>query len=246
MFDNFTLGTCSYNTPHITMTMLKSWKEVNGHISNKLYIVDNSNDEETAKLLTDNEIRYDRVVGGTHFSGVQRMLNNVQTKYLLLVDTDVIFKKDLSEIVKFFIEGKFTIMGEACGDRGGQPLFTRIHPWFCFIDVENVRAKNISFVNMPKIKATGSEQYYGSVPLVSSIRNKKYDVGATFLEDILKVGLRAYNKKLDPEYYFHYEGMSWRGSSGIPQLINAQKENEIAYQSDYEKFKDVDIKGWFV
>jgi hypothetical protein len=225
--------------------MLKSWKEINGAISNKVYIVDNSTNDETANLLNENEIKFNRMVGGSHFNGVQTMLNNIQTKYLLLVDTDVIFKKDLTDIVNFFIDGKYTIMGEACGDRGGQPLFTRIHPWFCLIDVENVRARKIPFVNMPKIRATGSEQYYGSVPLIGSARNKKYDVGATFLEDIIQSGLRAYNKKLDPEYYFHYEGMSWRGNSGIPQLINAQKENEINYQVDYEKFKDVDIKGWF-
>ena len=245
MFDNLTLGTCSYDTPHITMTMLKSWKEVNSNISNNVYIVDNSHTDDTTKLLIDNEIPYVRNVGGSHFSGVQTMLNNVKTKYLLLVDTDVIFKKDLTDVVNFFINGQYTIMGEVCGDRGGQPLFPRTHPWFCFIDVENVRLKRIPFVNMAKIRATGSEQYYGSVPLISSVRNRKYDVGATFLEDIMQARLKAFNRKLDPEYYFHYEGMSWRGNSGIPSLVSAQKENEVNYQIDYEKYKDIDIKGWY-
>jgi len=245
MFDDLTLGTCSYNTPHITMTMLKSWKVINSDVTNKLCIIDNSHNEDTAQLLQDNEINYQRVVGGTHYNGVQLMLNNVTTKYLLLVDTDVIFNKDLTDIINFFINGNYTIMGEVCGDRGGQPLFPRIHPWFCLINVEHIRSKKIAFVNMPKIKATNSQQYYANMPLISSVRNRKYDVGATFLEDIIHARLKAYNSKLDPEYYFHYEGMSWRGSSGIPSLVNAQKANEIAYQSDYEKYKDVDIKGWF-
>lgn len=245
MFDNFSLVTCSYNTPHITMTMLKSWKEINGNVSNQLYLVDNSVDESTVELLKNNDIEYARSIGGKHFEGVQHILSNVKTKYALLVDTDVIFKKDITPILEMFIKGEYAIMGEVCGDRGGQPLFPRIHPWFCFIDVEKIRNRRIAFVNPRKLTLTNSWGYHGNDALDNGRPGRKYDVGATFLEDIMQSGLKAYNIKLDPEYYFHYEGMSWRGSSGIPSLVNAQRANEIAYQSDYEKFKNVDIKGWY-
>lgn len=245
MFDDFSLVSCSYDTPHVTLTMLKSWKEVNGKVSNKIFIVDNSNNEETSEILKENDIKFKRNNGGAHFNGVQIILNEVTTRYVLLVDTDVIFNKDISPIFEMFKKNNYTIMGEVCGDRGGQSLFPRIHPWFCFIDVEQVRKNRISFINPSKIRITNSDRFYGNNPINPYSPGRKYDVGATFLEDIMQKGLKAYNIKLDPEYYFHYEGMSWRGKSGIPQLINAQKENEILYQSDYEKYKEVDIKGWF-
>ena len=55
MFDDFSLVSCSYDTPHVTLTMLKSWKEVNGKVSNKIFIVDNSNNEETSEILKEND-----------------------------------------------------------------------------------------------------------------------------------------------------------------------------------------------
>lgn len=246
MFDNFSLVTCNYGTPHITETMLKSWKVINGEVSNKLFMVDNSVDNDSEEMLKSNLIEYARRVNGKHFEGVQHILNNVETRYVLLVDTDVIFNKNITPMLNFFIEGKYAIMGEVCGDRGGQILYPRIHPWFCFIDIKQIRDNRISFVNHAKVANTGSGGFYGNGALDNnSRRNRKYDVGATFLEDIIQRGLKAYNKKMDPEYYFHYEGMSWRGASGIPSLVNAQKENEILYQMDYEKYKDVDIIGWY-
>ena len=40
--------------------------------------------------------------------------------------------------------------------------------------------------------------------------------------------------------------MSWRGKSGIPGLVNANNANEEAYKKDFEKFKEVDISGWYI
>lgn len=245
MLDDLSLVSCSYNTPNITITMLKSWKRVNGNITNKIMIMDNSSNEETARLLHDYEVPFIRNPSSSHFEGVQLILDNVKTKYILLVDTDVIFNKNILEIYNMFKSEGYAMMGEVCGDRGGQPLYNRVHPWFCFIDVEQIRNNDIKFANFDKINRTNSNSYYGTNPLVSEVGGKKYDVGATFYEDILEKGLTIKDIKLDPEYYYHYEGMSWRGDSGVASLIQENLRNTMRYDSEYRRLLAEPIKKWF-
>lgn len=245
MHDNLSLVTCNYDTPHIITTMLRSWVSVNSNVSNKTYIVDNSNNEESAKLLHNDKIPFVRNPGGKHYEGVQIILDNVQTRYVLLVDTDVLFNKNIGQIFEEFVAGGYAIMGEVCGDRGGFSLHDRIHPWFCFIDVEQIRSKNIKFVNWDKINSTNSNGFYYNNPLNANDGLRKYDVGATFLEDIVSAGLTYKNIKLDPEYYYHFEGMSWRGASGVPNLVHANNQNEMRYRGYYNTLSRVRLGSFF-
>ena len=251
-FDDLTLVTCSYDTPHITMTMLRSWASVNGDVSNNLMLIDNSVEEDTAELLHKNNIFFIRNPSSKHYEGVEIALKLVTTKYALLVDTDIIFNKNLGDIFQMFKDNNYTIMGEVCGSRGGVELYDRIHPWFCFIDVENVNKNNIKFANIEKIYRTSSEGAFGITGIDNidgfhrNVPSKFYDVGATFYEDILEKGLTSFNIKLDPEYYFHYEGMSWRGKSGIPGLVQANIRNEMTYVNEHRKYSGVNIKDWFI
>jgi len=242
---DITLITCSYDTPKVTLTMLKSWKHINSNITNNLLLIDNSTNEDTAELLHESKIPFYRNPDGRHYEGVQIALDKCNTKYALLVDTDVIFKENLSAIVNTFIDSGCAIMGEECGDRGGSKLYTRIHPWFCFIDVEQVKNKNIKFINMDKIIKTNSGRFYSAIPTSSVVNGKKYDVGATFYEDIIENGLKAFNIKLDPKYYFHYEGLSWQGKSGNAQLIEINRRNLIYYSKEEMKLQHEALSDWY-
>lgn len=243
---DITLITCSYDTPKVTLTMLKSWKHINSNITNNLLLIDNSTNEDTAELLHESKIPFYRNPDGRHYEGVQIALDKCNTKYALLVDTDVIFKENLSAIVNTFIDSGCAIMGEECGDRGGYKLYTRIHPWFCFIDVEQVKNKNIKFINMDKIIKTNSGQFYNGININANNIYKKYDVGATFYEDIVENGLKAFNIKLDPKYYFHYEGMSWKGKSKDRGFIATNNKNMILYSKDELKLRHEDLKDWYI
>ena len=242
---DLTLATCNYNTPEILETMLKSWKQVNGDVTNKCLVVDNSTEKASYKFLEKNKIWHVKNPGGTHPNGVQIALDMVKTKYMLLVDTDIIFKKNLLEVFSQYVSMNYNMVGEVCGDRGGFQLFRRVNPWFCLIDVEFVNYYSIRFTDMNRIRATRSEGFFKNNPIAVNAGAKQYDVGATFLEDVMKHNGAVYNIRLEDEYFKHFEGMSWRKNSGIDSLVEANNRNEIEYENEYKKHVNSGIGDFF-
>lgn len=242
--DNITLITCSYNTPDVTLTMLKSFFKHHG--PTKVLVCDNSTNNETSKLFDQNNVQYFENKGGVHIKSVDLLFDKVETKYALLVDTDIIFLKDNSTLFEKFKEANICLLGEICGDRGGKKIHNRVHPWYCFIDVDAVKSNNIKFYN-PHKHFSKSE--------------KIYDVGCTFFSDIrdkkLKIG--NLNTKIASLYYKHYEGMSWRTKrfgdtdGDIDFDSNATHTNrglyeyglmvEHNYKQEVEKYKDQKINA---
>ena len=192
---NITLASCSYNTPLVTLTMIKSFFH---HHNEKVpvFICDNSTNEDTSELLTKHKIPFLRNVNGLHSPSVDVLINHCNTDYMLLVDTDVIFLKNHNTLLEQLIGMDLTLMGEVCGDRGGKRLHKRVHPWHCFINVKHIKQHNIKFYDSTRLSDPSSEIIY--------------DVGSSFFEDIRKLKLNIGNCKLQDVYYKHYEGMSWR------------------------------------
>jgi len=192
---DLTLLTCSYNTPFITLTMLKSWVSVHNNVQ-QLIVIDNSTDELTRGLLFNHKIPYKCFPGNSHGQGVNEAINLCKTKYALLVDTDVVFLKNHTDIFEQFKNMDLTIMGKVEGDRGGKSIYNRVNPWHCFIDVKKIKNNNIKFFDEQRMKD-------------SFKTNKIYDIGSTFLEDIKNASLKIGNVDLEHNYYIHLEGMSW-------------------------------------
>lgn len=205
-----TIGTCSYNTPVITETMLKSLVDVSGrHFidQNKLLIVDNSTDGRTASNLNRYNIPYIKNPGGRHEEGAQILLDNCSTRYLLLVDTDVLFLKNPSGVLDLIQNNN--LLGKVTGSRGGKILKDRVDPWFCLIDIDFVKKHNIPF------SAEGREEWNQDA--------MEYDVGTSFYEDIVNAGGSIKDIDLEKEYFEHIEGMSWQYRAGSPVLRDRHK-----------------------
>lgn len=237
--NDLTLATCSFGTPLITLNMLKSFSYF--HPTTNILISENSNDDETRNLLDKHNIKYLSNPGFHHSIGVDVLIDNCKTKYMLLVDTDVIFLKSISYIYEKFKQVKGTICGVVQGDRGGMILYDRVCPWFCFIDIETIRKHNI--------------KYYDNVRFTQHLITEQdklriYDVGATFLEDIKNNGLKlvSITESVQNEYIKHFEGMSWRkhiGNDALKKLaIVVEKEYDTTIANS--KFKDVLLKGKFI
>lgn len=230
--DDLTLITCSYNTPDITINMLKSWMYVHNH-TQQLILIDGSTDDATKILLENNNIPYISNPGGTHGQNVNIGLENCKTKYALLVDSDVIFLKHHNDIFNQFKEAKVAILGKIEGDRGGKKIYNRVNPWHCFIDVETIKNNNIVFFNETKMKESFKTE-------------KIYDIGSTFFEDIKKANLKIGDVDLLGKYYYHFEGMSWyknkydasKEDTGIDFGGTHNNPNYIqAYEHKYQLFK---------
>lgn len=241
--DNLTLATCSYNTPLVTITMLKSFFK--HHEPTKVLVCENSTNNETLNFLEKEKVPYIKNPNSLHATSVDLLFEECKTDYMLLVDTDIIFLKNHINIFEQFIEMDITLLGEICGDRGGKKLHNRVHPWHCFINIKHIKENNIKF--------------YDPLRLSNNNGKKIYDVGASFFEDIKNKQLRIGNIKLQDNYYKHYEGMSWRvqkfgqSNGNIDTDILATHNNhemykyglliEKFYQAEIENYKNIPINA---
>lgn len=242
---DITLVSCNYNTPEQIKTLLKSWAFHNHDVSRECLIMEHSSNEETIPFYVENSIPYIRNKGSVHYRGVEAALHLVNTKYMLLVDSDVVFNKSINQIIDYYVMNNIQLAGHVEGDRGLYLLYRRIHPWYCFIDVEFIRKHSIRFVDMNRVISTKSDGFYMNVPVTQYDGIRKYDVGATFLEDAMKHGARVLNQNLEGDYFTHYEGMSWRGQSGNITLINKNIEINEKYKLEYSRYGEVELSGFF-
>jgi hypothetical protein len=215
---DITIISCSYNTPKVTENMLKSFLAFHPNV--EVLICENSTDNITENILKSSNVPYIRNRGGVHGESIDLLLDKVQTTNALLVDTDVIFLKNHDDIYDMFNQMNISLMGEIVGDRGGKRLHKRVHPWHCFINVKNIKEKNIKFYDVDRMRS----------------RNEiRYDVGSSFFEDVRKSGLKIASFCGADTYYKHYEGMSWRvqkftdkeSECGDIDTIPAAKHNEL-------------------
>ena len=243
--DDLTLLTCSYNTPALTLTMLKSWMHVHNR-TQRLVLCDNSTNSDTKNLLFDHQIPYITQPGMSHGNGINELLKLCKTKYALLVDTDVIFLKDHSDIFQQFKDMDLDIMGKVEGDRGGKSIHNRVNPWHCFINVERIKQHNIIFFDEKRMRDSFNT-------------NKIYDIGSTFFQDIKSSGLKIGNVDLSNNYYIHFEGMSWYknkfdstkedtgidfgGTHNNPAYVNAYEQKYKVFKNIQQQYKNVQISG---
>jgi hypothetical protein len=240
---DLTLLSASYNTPEVTKTMLQSFFFHHPY-QVKVLISENSTNDSTVKILKENNINFLRNKKMLHGPAVNLLLENCKTEYALLVDTDIIFLKNHQDIFEQFKENNLTLLGEICGDRGGKKLHKRVHPWHCFINVENIRKNKIKFYDKER---------------QSVVHDVGYDIGSMFFEDIHKNKLKIGDVNLNNDYYRHYEGMSWRtlkfnknmpdGNIDINEDATHDNQNlylygkhiEETYQSEIAKYSEVKI-----
>jgi len=227
---NFTLGTCNYCTPDITLTMLKSFRFYHPKHTD-IIVCENSpiyiEDEHTLLRRSCNYITL-RFPQGRHETSVDTLIENTVTKYLLLVDSDIIFLNNCLNSLQLI--GTAAVLGKITGDRGGKRIRERVDPWFCLIDCEQIKEHKIKFYDDKRFWKNTDDP---------NIR--RYDVGSSFLEDVKKAGLGVVNIDLGGLCFRHYEGMSWWGSSA-DRILKEKYEHKIKlYSYEIRKFKNVSV-----
>ena len=245
---DLTLISCSYNTPKITETMLKSFKMIHPELSEmNLILMENSTNEETQLILDKNFIPYIKNPGGTHSRSIDIAFSKCKTKYALIVDTDIIFEKSISPLYDMIKTHDIDLIGIQCGDRGGYRLMPRIHPWFMFVNIEKINDLKIKFHDEERITKSGSSSFYNNIPLNSyRSNNPMYDVGSTFYEDASKAGLKISNTPIIQNWFKHYEGSSWQRVCGNPGFVQHGNNVWQEYQKEIDKVKDIDIREFYI
>jgi hypothetical protein len=190
--------TCNYNTPDITKNMLRSLRKTSSFLLDRIYVMDTSpiSGELHQHLITTDTVIED-LPNYPHGRAVNYALDFIKNDHVLLIDSDVIFYKDIFPIYEKFKDGDFTLLGNVSGDRGGKSLYPRVDPWFCFINRRHLIDRGICFFDEERT-------------LKSRNTDRIYDVGSTMFEDVLNADLRIANFNGENKYFKHYEGMSWR------------------------------------
>jgi len=218
------LGTCSFNTPQITATMIRSYRYTHPDWTpTDVLVEDHSTNNDTNEELRRMNIHVSRYWGRSHEKGVDPLITRCRTRYLLLVDTDVIFLKNCDDLVKMM--GDNVILGNVSGDRGGKRVKDRVDPWFCLIDIGWMREESIKFYDPYRFWTSTDD------PDI-----ERYDVGSSFLEDIRAKGLGVKDVNLEGEYFRHYEGLSWHGNSTDSELLRQYNRKMSLYEIDKRKY----------
>lgn len=192
---NLTILTCNYNTPFLIKNLIKSIKKTQKILPDEILVVNTGHDDPYEDFNTDSLSLY--LQGRSHGEASNIVLRwSISNRYALLVDSDVLFLKDISKPFQIFKDGGYALMGEVVGDRGGKKLHPRVNPWFCFMDLKQLKQHNIQFYDHHRTKEIKSD--------------KIYDIGSTMYEDVINAGLTIAHAKMEGKYFKHYEGMSWR------------------------------------
>lgn len=196
---DLTIVTCNYNTVDLVRNLITSIRKVCKTVP-KILVMDTGEIPTPSKDMISGgdygDIQYFWKKNTTHGNGVNLAMDLVKTRYMLLVDSDVLFLQDIEKPFNIFKDGEFTLMGEVVGDRGGKSLYPRVNPWFCFMDLKQLHEKGIQFYDHYRTKVLKSP--------------KIYDIGSSMYEDVLNNELSVANVLMENKYFRHYEGMSWR------------------------------------
>lgn len=190
-----TIVTCDYNTPDLTKNLVRSIRK---HCNERydIIVVNTGYTNYDPDHQMDGTVVYN-FLNSSHGNGVNYALDNlIHTRYALLVDTDVLFLKDITKPFEKFKQNNLALMGEVVGNRGGKLLKQRVNPWFCFIDLKQLKDNNIKFYDHRRTKELKSDIIY--------------DIGSTMFEDCVTNNLKIGDLKMEGSYFKHYEGMSWR------------------------------------
>jgi len=189
------------------------------------------------------------LTGYTHGEAVNAAFNYIDTEYVLLVDSDIIFLQDFQKPFEAFKKSNAAIMGKVVTNCGHKALHPRVEPWYCFLNLDKLKKFNISFFDPIRTKKSKEEG------------ERVYDIGSTMFEDVEAADMLIADASLENKYFKHYGGMSWRVQSYNPEQADTDIDfggthpNKILYdyglvvKETYDKetviFDDIDITGYF-
>lgn len=232
-----------YNTPLLTECLIKSINKFTP--DSKIYIFDNS-DKYPFTYKQNNIIYFDNTKGeiisfdewlkkypnrekstektnmfgsAKHSYTVQKCIELINKNFILL-DSDVLLKKDISDI----IDDDAIYSGEIILQSMTKDVY-RVLPYICFINVKLMKQYNIHYFN---------DNYMHG--LYKSRKSDMYDTGGALYEEA-----KAFNHKdiIASDYIEHYKGGSWINNHTKTFGTKISPKNWILY--NYDLWNDCEI-----
>lgn len=218
-----TVAVVHYNTPELLDALIKSIRKFMGGI--QIVILDNSDQRPFTKRIKgvkvinnrkqqlvnfDKELeKYpercpDLAYKGNfasvkHMMSVQYLMDEVLTDGFILMDSDILLKKDIS----YLWDESFAASGRIIWYKGRAPYQDRLQPYVCYLNVPMLKKAGIKFYT--------PERCWGLMPGGTSNPNNLYDTGASLLEDIVNSKPKVWCKnwrQLEDEFV-HFANASY-------------------------------------
>lgn len=227
-FANLTACTVNYNTPELLEALVESIRKNSPSISRivvfdnsdkspfyattekdglKIEVIDNSNDKVvdygSVKAFNGESIRGGSYGSAMHSMAIQYLIENVGPGFILL-DSDVLVKKDLSPIFddRCVFKGSIGISSKRFSK-------LRVEPYCSYLNSSMIRKLGI--------------RYHSNKHIIGLTKRCRYDTGAFFYEQCMATSLRW--EKIDPqEYVVHLKGATWMSREDrISYFLQANK-----------------------
>ena len=223
--NNLTVATVNFNTPEYIFALGHSLHKFNDWYVNDLVIFDNSvsnkipnkrftpanNVTMTVYHVPDNiyadidrlpESPYPaagRYNSARHAKTIMYLLDFIKTRYLLLVDSDVVFTTNFISVYEYFKKSGAVLQGYL-RTTYNHPC---IAPWACWFDIDAINKNHLKF--------------YDSNRMLYINNAMDYDTGASLYEDVQALGLKC-NYTKDNTFYHHFKGGSVFKDKGLQWL----------------------------
>lgn len=222
--DNLTIMTVNFNTPEFIFTLVSSYKKYNRWCNEKIYVIDNGTVKdipagEYADFILENfdkslyhdlekyeKTSKEKTLASAHHSFTIDWFikNRVKTDYLLLLDSDIIFKRSFENEFREFVENDYGLYGY---ERTNY-LCHCIAPWACFINVKKMKEQNLGYFDINRILYVND--------------NLTHDTGASLFEDFKKRNVKI-KSTADNTFYIHLKGGSLNKQKRV-EFIKKYKE----------------------
>lgn len=237
--NDITLMSVNWNTRPCLELMLKSY--VKHHYTDqplRLALWDNNSFDGSDVFLKENNIPFDAYTDNIgHEQAINVMYPLIKTRYVLLVDTDIIFNDNCWVYIDFLKNGTIAAGDLIRGDNLGSAVKPRLGAWFILFDITNCRAHGIN-----TFRDTG---------------DWSYDVGSHFYERLWMQNLGVHIiPRLPGHIDYDIEGMKYGTHSHLGKMSwnlekHGDRKDEVYRRRVYveerlKDFADVDLTNKFI
>lgn len=235
---DLTLLSVNWNQRPAMELMLKSYVKYHWYGDPlKLMLWDNGSTDDSKEWLHTNGIPFfDSKTNIGHENAVCVCYPSITTRYVCLVDSDIIFKDSVNYYLQNFSSQIIAAGDLIRGDQLDAPVKPRLGAWFVLFDILRCRQEGIlTFRDNEDWSYDVASQFYENL----WTRNLDVHIIPRLPGDIDKdpVGMQY-------RFHDHLGKLSWNVSEHM------DREWEIGMRKEYvlkrlEEFKDVDLKGKF-
>lgn len=229
----------NWNTKPCVELALKTFYQHHWQHDVHLMLFDNASTDGSKEWLHEQQIPFfDSKENIGHEQALCVMYPAIQTKWVLLIDTDVIFHAECIDHYRKFMSDQVIAAGDLIrGDQLNEPVKPRLGAWWILFDIERCRE-----VGITKFRDT---------------TNWSYDVGSHFYERIWMNNLGVHVIARQPgNIDYDVLGMKYGTHSHLGKCSwhlekHPDREHEITMRKAYvleqlRNYENIDLKGKFI